>query len=479
MMGDVLKRPVWFVVTRHWLSLFGLALLITAVISWLFVLPLQIRGHADNPYVGIIAFLIIPMLFFMGLVLTPIGVYLGKRRIRLGLTEEQFDRKTALRRIGLFFAMTTLVNILIGTQVTYRAVEHMETPQFCGATCHVMAPEFAAYQNSPHSRVECVDCHVAPGAAGWIASKAAGTRQLIETVLKKYPQPIPTALETNRLVPSRETCENCHWPQKFGGVTFRVINKYASDESNSRTQTVLMMLVGGNKVSGIHGAHFGPGIHISYVADDAKRQAISSVHYQNTTIGVNTVFRVSEVAKGKAEALPRVDMQCVDCHNRPTHTFDLPDRALDKAMAGGEIPVTLPFIKREGLRLLQATYNTRDEASEKIQLGIVNFYRQNHSDVFKKRSDDIAAAAKAIVAIFNRNVFPELKVNWGTYPNNLGHIDAPGCFRCHDGSHTNADGNTITSDCSTCHQTLAVDEAKPDILKTLGIEERISSVQKQ
>jgi hypothetical protein len=478
-MSDGVKRPVWFVLTQHWLSLLGIALLITAVISWLFVLPLQIRGHADNPYVGILAFLVIPALFFIGLVLTPIGVYLGKRRIRLGLTEGQFDRKLALRRIGLFFGLTTLLNILIGTQVTYRAVEHMETPQFCGATCHVMAPEFAAYQNSPHSRVECVDCHVSPGAAGWIASKAAGTRQLIETVLKKYPLPIPTALETGRLVPSRETCENCHWPQRFGGVTFRVINKYASDESNSRTQTVLMMLVGGNKLSGIHGAHFGPGIHISYVADDAKRQSISSVEYQNTTTGVTTVFRVSEAPKEQAGALRKFNMQCVDCHNRPTHMFDLPDQALDKAMAGGEIPVTLPFIKREGLKVLQATYNSRAEASERIRTGIVDFYRQKHSDLFERRSSDINSAANSIVAIYNRNVFPELKVTWGTYPNNLGHTDSPGCFRCHDGSHSSADGKSINSDCTACHQTLAVDEAKPDILKTLGIEERITNVQKQ
>jgi hypothetical protein len=160
------KRPVWFLLTQHWLSLLGVALLATALISWLFVLPQQIHGHVDNPYVGIIVFLILPAIFFTGLLLIPAGVYLSKRQIRGGLAEETFDRKTALRRIGWFFAVTTLLNILIGTQVTYRAVKHMETPQFCRATCHTMAPEFAAYQNSPHSRVECVGCHVAPGVSG-------------------------------------------------------------------------------------------------------------------------------------------------------------------------------------------------------------------------------------------------------------------------------------------------------------------------
>ena len=123
----------------------------------------------------------------------------------------------------------------------------METPQFCGATCHVMRPEFAAYQNSPHSRVECVQCHVAPGASGWVSSKAAGIRQLVETVLNTYPRPIPSALESNRLVPARQTCENCHWPQKFGGVRLRVFSKFAEDEANTRTETVLLMLVGGEQ----------------------------------------------------------------------------------------------------------------------------------------------------------------------------------------------------------------------------------------
>jgi hypothetical protein len=203
------ERPTWFLLTQHWLSLLGVALVATALISLLFVLPQQVRGHVDNPYIGIVVFLVLPAIFFTGLALIPIGIYLGKRKIREGLAEKTFDRKTALRRIAWFFGTTTLLNILIGTQVTYRAVKHMETPQFCGATCHTMNPELAAYQNSPHSNVECIECHVAPGAAGWISSKTNGIRQLIETVLDTNPRPIPSALESNRLVPAKETCETC------------------------------------------------------------------------------------------------------------------------------------------------------------------------------------------------------------------------------------------------------------------------------
>jgi nitrate/TMAO reductase-like tetraheme cytochrome c subunit len=323
------KQPVWFLLTRHWLSLVGMALVTTAGISWLLVLPAQIRGHVDNPYIGIVLFLILPIAFFVGLALIPIGVYLSRRQIQQGLTGPAFDRKAALERLAWFFGVTTMANLLIGTQVTYRAVEHMETPQFCGGTCHTMHPEFAAYQNAPHSRVECVECHVGPGAGGWISSKAAGLRQLFETVLNTTPRPIASAIASGRLVPASETCENCHWPQKFAGLTLRVINKYAEDEANTRTQTVLLMMVGGSRTSGIHGAHFGPGVHIRFTATDAARQTIPWVEYRNTVTGDTQTF----VSSGSSldSAAPKYEMQCVDCHNRPTHAFDLPDRAMDKA----------------------------------------------------------------------------------------------------------------------------------------------------
>jgi len=473
------NQPAWFILTRHWLSLAGVALVTTAGISWLFVLPQQIRGHVSNPYIGIIVFLILPIVFFLGLALIPIGVYLSKRQIRQGLPGAGFDRRAALHRLAWFFGVITLVNVIIGTQVTYRAVEHMETPQFCGATCHTMHPEFAAYQNSPHSRVECVECHVAPGAAGWVTSKAAGTRQLIETVLNTYRRPIPSALESNRLVPARETCENCHWPQAFGGVRLRVFSKYADDEANTRTQTVLMMMVGGGKFAGIHGAHVGRGVHIRYAAVDGARQTIPWVEYRNTTTGAVQTYVSSDSTADSLNALPKYEMQCVDCHNRPTHTFDLPDRAMDKALALGEIAVTLPYVKKKGVELLKASYNTSQEAADKLPRELVAFYQQNYPELYAKRSQDIGQAALAVLAIYNRNVFPDLKVTWGTYPNNLGHTDFPGCFRCHDGSHATRDGKSIIQDCSGCHEPLAIDEASPEILKTLGLAERIANVQKQ
>jgi hypothetical protein len=473
------SRPAWFVLFRHWLSLTGAALVTTAGISWLFILPLNIRGHVQNPYVGIVLFLILPAIFFTGLSLIPIGVYLGKRQIQQGLADTAVDRKTALRRLAWFFAITTFANILIGTQVTYRAVKHMETPQFCGGSCHTMAPELAAYQNSPHSSVECVACHVAPDVAGFVSAKTSGIRQLVHTVLKTTPKPVPAGLATGRLVPSAETCENCHWPQNFNGVRLRVFSKFADDEKNTPSETVLLMLTGGNKFAGIHGAHLGPGVHIRYAATDATRQTIPWVEYHNTTTGDGQIFASSDSSVDSVKNLPTYEMQCVDCHNRPTHVFDLPDRAVDKALARGDIPVTLPYVKKESVELLKASYSTREDAAVKLPEAFVNFYQKTYPNIHAERTQDVRHAAEAVLAIYNRNVFPELKVTWGTYPNNLGHTDSPGCFRCHDGSHTSAKGKTIAQDCDSCHQSLATDEASPEILKTLGIDQWISKPRKQ
>ena len=473
------SRPAWFVLTRHWLSLTGVALVTTAGISWLFILPLNIRGHVQNPYVGIVLFLVLPAVFFAGLALIPIGIYLGKRQIQQGLAETAVDRRTALRRLAWFFAITTFANILIGTQVTYRAVKHMETPQFCGGSCHTMAPELAAYQNSPHSSVECVECHVAPDVAGWVSSKTSGIRQLVHTVLKTTPKPVPAGLATGRLVPSAETCENCHWPQNFNGVRLRVFSKFADDEKNTPSETVLLMLTGGNKFAGIHGAHLGPGVRIRYAATDATRQTIPWVEYRNTTTGDGQIFANSDSSVDSLKNLPTYEMQCVDCHNRPTHVFDLPERAVDKALARGDIPITLPYVKKESVELLKASYNTREDAAAKLPEAFVNFYQKAYPEIQAQRTQDVRHAAESVLAIYNRNVFPELKVTWGTYPNNLGHTDSPGCFRCHDGSHTSAKGKTIAQDCDSCHQSLATDEASPEILKTLGINEWISKPRKQ
>lgn len=477
-MSNQSNRSVLILLTSHWISMLGVTLVTLAGCSWLFLLPVHMRGRVDNPYIGLLIFIAIPVFFFLGLALIPIGIALTRRRWAASLDTFP-DRQQAWRRAGVFFTVMTMANVLIGSQASYRAVEHMETVQFCGQSCHVMKPEFAAHQRAPHQALACVSCHVAPGATGWVHSKMAGTRQLLGVMLNSYPRPIESAMESNRLVSSSETCEQCHSRQKVIGERLRIITRFKDDEANTRNETVLMMLVGGGGFGGIHGAHMGPGVHIRYAAADKKRQTIPWVEYRNRQTGAARTYLASDAKPDSISTMPKYDMQCVDCHNRPAHAFEVPDRAVDEAMASGQVPSGLPFIKKTALDLIKAEYSNDSEAAQKIPTGLAGFYRQRYPEIGVKRGADIQTAGQALLAIYRRNVFPDLKVTWGTYPNNLGHADYPGCFRCHDDSHATSDKKTIAQDCATCHQALAVEETSPEILKTLGTSNRIAAFQKQ
>ena len=475
-MPDPQKQPVIVLLTSHWVTMAGVALVTLAGFSWLFALPANIRGNVSNPYIGLLTFIAIPIVFFVGLILIPIGITLGRRRAAEALNPP-VDRKAAWRRAGMFFTIMTMANLVIGSQLTYRAVEHMETTQFCGQSCHVMKPEFTAHLLPPHQQVACASCHVGPGATGWLASKMAGTRQLIGVVLNNYPRPIESAMESNRLVASADTCEQCHARGKVIGPRLRMHSSFKDDEANTRSETVLMMMVGGGNAGGIHGAHMGPGVHIRYAASDKKRQTIPWVEYSNGS--ATQTYLADGTTPDAARALPTFEMQCVDCHNRVGHAFESPEHAIDRALASSQIPVTLPFVKKTGIELLKASYSSDDDAAQRIPSGLTAFYQQKYSDIWAKRANDVQLAGQALLAIYRDNVFPDLKVTWTTYPNNLGHMDDPGCFRCHDGGHSTAGKKTLTQDCSTCHQMLAVDETDPAILKTLGLGDTLSRAAKQ
>ncbi|MBC7924580.1 MAG: NapC/NirT family cytochrome c [Bryobacteraceae bacterium] len=472
-------RPVFATITGHWLSLLGAFIVTTASVCWLLALPSQIRGHVSNPYIGILLFVVLPIVFVGGLLLIPVGVYFSRKKVREGFANSTIDRATSIRRLVTFLGVTTFFNIVIASQLTYRAVEHMETTQFCGQSCHVMKPEFTAYQNSVHSRVLCVDCHVAPGASGWVSSKLSGTRQLLAVALNNHPRPIESAMESDRLIPSSQTCEQCHWPEVGGTVRVRVIPNYKSDEQNTASHTVLSMVIGGSDASGIHGSHFGPGIRIRYAAADPKRESIPWVEYRNEKTKTLRTFATAGSKSSEVAKLPAHDMQCVDCHNRPAHAFELPERAVNRAIASGDVPAALPFVKKKSLELLNASYQDDAEAARKIADGLGSYYRTSHPAVFSTNAADVTKASKAIAAIYARNVFPDLKVTWGTYPSNIGHTDSPGCFRCHDDGHASADQKVITQNCTSCHEMLAVEEASPEILKTLNLGDRLGQLQRR
>jgi nitrate/TMAO reductase-like tetraheme cytochrome c subunit len=470
------RRPGWLTpivhLSNNWISLVGVILVTTATVFWVFLLPITLRGEVDNPYTGILAFLVLPGPFFLGLVLIPLGMWRKRRREgRIGLLPPSPQgiswSNPDLRRLAYFFLFTTAINIVIGSQLAYGVVNYMDSVTFCGQTCHtVMQPEYTAYQNSPHSKVECVRCHIGPGASWFVRSKLTGAGQVIAVALNTYPRPIPTPVRNLR--PARETCEACHWPQKYGEDRLRVVQKFADDRDNSSTKTVLLMKIGGgNHGIGIHGTHLGPGVRIRYAHADEGRQSIPWVEY-TTPDGKTAEYSVPDA---KRAGLPVREMDCMDCHNRPSHTYEMPERAVDRAMAAGQIPADLPFAKKKAVEILKLNYASREDAARRIPEAFAAYYRQSEPAVWQTRRAQVAAGGRGVLDIYDRNIFPSMNVTWGKYPNNIGHTDFPGCFRCHDGNHAARGGNSITQDCNACHNLLAMDEANPKVLTDLGVTE--------
>ncbi len=447
---------------------------ITLLGFWAFEI---VQAGPIHPYTGIIFFLILPGVFALGLILMPVGGFLRRYRLRregkLPHVYPTIDlRRPMLQRALLWVAFLTLLNVTIMGTASYKAVEHMDSVQFCGQTCHsVMAPEYTAYLNSPHSRVACVDCHIGAGAPWFVRAKISGVRQLFAVNFKTYSRPIPSPVRNLR--PARDTCERCHWPARFTGDKLLVKTKYADDEANTPSTSVLLMKIGGRATQGlvgIHGRHLDVASRIEYVSTDGRRQVIPRVTYVDDS--GKKVEYVSEDVKPTPAELARAEhrkMDCMDCHNRPTHAFQLPERAVDEAMTAGAIRKDLPYIKKQAVAVLRTEYPDRAAASERIPQALIDFYKTKYPQAYQDHRAAVETAAQQVKAIYLRNVFPEMKITWGTYPNNLGHDDFLGCFRCHDGKHKSSEGRVINDDCSACHEVLAMEEKEPKVLADLGL----------
>ncbi len=465
-------KPFFFL-GKNPISLIGAGLTSASAFTLIGFWFVDVLGHggSTNPYLGIIFFLFLPAIFILGLILIPIGIYLRRKQLiaagQLPSVYPQINfNEPAYRRAFDYVVFATFINFVIVGVASYRGVAYMDTPQFCGQSCHqVMAPEWTAYQSSPHSHVACVDCHVGTGAKSYVRAKVNGTKQLIEVSFHTYPHPVESPVVNLR--PAREICEGCHTPAKFIGEKLLVKTAYADDEKNTMTRTLVLLHLGGrdsvSHLTGIHGVHLG---HIEYIATDAKRQTIPWVSKRNSD-GTTTEF-VSSDATGPVKGQTRV-MDCIDCHNRAAHTFQPPEEALNRSMAEGSPSAALPFVHKQGLELIKATYSSQDDAAQKITAAMEDFYRSKYPEVYSGQHDAIVAAERSLVAVYKQNVFPDMKVTWGTHPNNVGHMAYNGCFRCHDGSHNSKSGAGITNDCAACHNLLAVDEANPKLLADLGI----------
>jgi hypothetical protein len=454
------------------LSLLGGALTTASAMVLIGFWVVRFFGHgaSSNPYLGIILDLCLPALFVVGLVLIPIGIVI--RRSYLRATDQvpsvfpEVNLRDPVFRKGIEFVVAaTLINFVIVGTASYRGVAYMDTVSFCGATCHVMLPEFTAYPVSSHAGVACTDCHVAPTAGGYVHAKLNGTVQLLMVLAHNYPTPI---MADNKIPAASATCLGCHNPESFVGDKLRITSSYADDAANTRTSSVTVLYVGGRDgfghLSGIHGAHMGK---IEYISTDTTNQTIPWVGKTNLD-GSVTEF-ISTDVKGAVSGKKR-QMDCIDCHNRAAHSFDTPDDSLNRDMALGSPNVSLPFVHKEGLALIKAQYGSREVASEQITAKLITFYRSQYPAIWNAQQAQVHAAASALVDIYSHNIFPTMNVRWGTHPNNIGHNNSPGCFRCHDGNHNTTKAVSITNDCSACHNLLVMDDLHPKLLTDLGMQ---------
>jgi len=447
---------------RNWMSLMGLVVGIGALFSFFLLFMLDALAAASNPYVGIFTFCVVPAFLISGIALTTLGVWRERRkrqREKRDVPSLQIDlTKARDRRMLIAFMTGTMLFIMLSAVGSYNAYHVTESVEFCGETCHtVMKPEKTLHDLGPHARVACVECHVGSGASWYMRSKISGSYQLYSLAFHKYPTPIPTPIKNLR--PARETCEQCHWPKEFVGNLDRTYNYFQDDASNSTYSIRLLLKVDSGDPSvkpagGIHW-HILSGNTVEYIATDAARQKIPWVRLTDAQ-GVVTVYRSPRFTNDISQYEIR-KMDCMDCHNRPSHRYVAPDFAVNQALEERAIDPGLPWIKTNAVYVLTRHYNTDEEARKSIATALIGRYPNDAR---------IGPAIAAVQKIYSDNFFPEMKADWKAYPDNIGHMIWPGCFRCHDGTHKSNDGRGMikANDCNTCHTILAQGSG-PDLLK--------------
>jgi NapC/NirT cytochrome c family protein len=443
----------------------------------LFLMLLESFSDQPKPYMGIITFVILPAILLIGVAVAGAGVWREHRKARLGkpsgLHLPQIDLNNPRHRTAtLFVSAGGLLLLGFSAFGSFQAYEHTDSDSFCGETCHkVMEPEYTAYQYSPHARVGCVKCHIGPGTGWFVRSKISGSYQVYAVLFNKYPRPIPTPIENLR--PAQQTCEQCHWPKHFFSEKQHVNNYYLSDAPNTKWTLNLLMKIGGGNIeagptSGIHW-HMNINNEVTYAALDRERQVIPWVRSKkpdgSVTIYRNTEMQVSDDSIKKAFTRR---MDCIDCHNRPTHIYHPPARSINHVMSLGWIDPRLPDVKSVTVKALENPYRTKQDGLDSIRLTIGEYYRNNYPEIASSRRVQIDSAIEQVQSIYARNYFPEMGVNWKRFPDNLGHLYYPGCFRCHDGKHVNEQGKVLSKDCNTCHTILAQQFERDTLRMALG-----------
>ncbi len=460
MVKSVIRRTLF----RHPLSAIGGALFLAGGALFVVLLMIEFTSGAENPYRSLVTFVIAPFIITVGFGLFLLSIWMQVRsarrrgeRVSFNLTIDPSD-PAYMKNLWLFLGLTAFLVVSVIYSGT-KAYEATDSVAFCGETCHeVMEPQSVTYHNSPHARVPCVECHIGPGASFWVKAKFDGVRQLFATALNSFSRPIETPVHNLR--PAQETCEHCHWPQQFYGDKLVERTYYRTDEENSPWTINLLVKIGGGNprtghLEGIHWHMIGTN-KVEYIAADEKRQEIPWIRLINAS-GDTIVYTDPDAEipdLNDPEVVVR-NFDCMDCHNRPSHLFQPPAVALNQALSTGRISKELPYIRSKGLDLLNAEYADRTEAMASLSTGLFEYYQEEYPDLMATHQDKIEGASERLKTIYQLNFFPEMKTDYRDRENNLSHFVNDGCFRCHDGVKQTETGETISSDCKTCHLIVA------------------------
>jgi hypothetical protein len=444
----------------NWLGFLGALFAGGSLFAVLCLIAFDYLQGFSRPYLGILTYTILPGLLWIGLIMMGVGLWKGRRRRKkhgaspppavIDLNNPRHRRNLATTALAgfTFFVLTAFGS--------YQAYQVTESVAFCGALCHtVMEPEYTTYQRSPHARVPCTACHIGPGASWFVRSKISGLYQVYAVIADAYPRPIPVPVENLR--PARGTCEQCHWPEKFYGGVDLFRQHSLPDPGNTPWAVRLLLNVGGanptnGPVGGIHW-HMIVANRIEYIPADRTRQEIPWIRVTNLETGGVTIYESRDsplTPKGKASQPLRL-LDCIDCHNRPSHIFSSPDAAVDVALWLDRIDSSIPSIRANAVEALvkNADADSQAQGSQRIAQELSKEYADY------KDQEKIHHAISETQEIFRNNFFPTMKTSWKARPDNIGHHIWPGCFRCHDGSHVSPSGETIANGCDTCHVILA------------------------
>jgi hypothetical protein len=468
--------------SKNWLTIIGTIIAIINLLIIILLFGISTIFKQANTNLGLFIYIILPGFMILGLILIPLGMILERRRIkkdadgvknRLPIVDLNDVRH---RNAFVIFTVSTIVILILSTFGSFEAYHFTESVEFCGTLCHkVMEPEHTAYQNSPHANVTCVECHVGSGASWYVKSKLSGLHQVYAVLTKTYPSPIETPLHDLR--PARETCEKCHWPQKFYARSLQTNKYFLADSINSEWDVMLQMKTGPEySVSGfkegIHW-HINPAVNIEYISDNDKRENITYVKYTNKTTGDINIYKNADnpISDSLISAVQPRTMDCIDCHNRPSHNYNSPPVYFDKALLNGAVSKDLPFVKKVAMGILRQNFKNRDTALIMIRDSLVNFYKSGYSDYYKNNTGIIDSSIASIEKAFSQNTFPAMRVTYDVYPEHIGHLESDGCFRCHNGAFKSDRGRTITRDCNLCHTIIG--QGKPGSMQLVTVRDTL------